>query len=348
MKKNILVIITDKTSSVTFHRFVTTYAQKEIQDEYNISVTQSNELDWSQTEKIAELFQIIHIHQTVADNIINFQISKLKKLGVKIVVDADDYQTAPKSNPFSKVYNQRTVYMYELLKLADLITCSTATLKNEIKKRIGKCNIEVWKNTTSYLLKKNLKEITSNKLRVGVIGGISHYEDIKSIEYLFKNNPLNNKITWVLGGYSNANENTKLIWDKIENIITDNGNNTNYIRLNTLPVDEYMTLFNQIDVVVQPLEKSLFNECKSELRLVESATANKMLIVSPTDTFKKYEDACYIAKTKTDWQQALESIINKDEKFQQKKLKNKQLIENELNIETHITKRIMQLNNLIK
>lgn len=371
-KKEILIIVNNKLTSVAYHRLFAPYVyfQAEYKDEYQLIYVTPDEINFESVE-LTKL-HAIHIHQTCASFELNKILNILKKeYNVKLIVDADDYQTAPKSNPFSTYYNKKTAEMIQLCKIADIITTTTNKFKTLLKEKFPTSKIEVLPNSTHSMLKEQLIATPSptKKLRVGLIGGVSHLEDLKTIqktiERIYQNKELLNKIQFVLCGFDLSNDKSIFnIWREFERILTNNYNDCDeiyqqmlkednenctdyaiindlsYVRVNALNVGEYGQLFNYVDVVIQPLAKTSFNLAKSELRAIEAGTFNKAIIVQNWGAFKALSDNCIMkAVNPSDWYNLIKMYANNRELLEQHSKNLNEYINKNYDIKNQLEKR---------
>lgn len=79
----------------------------------------------------------------------------------------------------------------------------------------------------------------------------------------------------------------------------------------------YMRLLAQADITISPLEKTIFNDCKSNIKFLEAAVLSVPVICSPADAFiqvvRDGENAV-IATTPQDWKNAVLSLAADDVK----------------------------------
>lgn len=171
---------------------------------------------------------------------------------------------------------------------------------------------------TESQFKPNL--IPSEKVRFGWLGGSSHLSDLELISIGISNmyNTYQDKIQFVLCGYDlrgtitevNKQTNEKktrpikpeeTVWYKYEKIFTNNYSvldpeyikflktfketlyddlNKPYVRRWTKEINKYATNYNYFDVSLAPLFPSVFNENKSQLKVIEAGFHKKALIAS--------------------------------------------------------------------
>jgi glycosyltransferase involved in cell wall biosynthesis len=150
-------------------------------------------------------YQIVHIHRNVGSSYeatVNL-IEHLKREGIKVVVDLDDYWLPTREHPIHSLIVQNKIHekIVTNLKHADYVTTTTELFANEIRKYNK--NVIVLPNAINPE-EPQFKEPTleSDKIRVGWLGGSSHLHDLKLMEgFVQKNASINDKIQYVLCGF---------------------------------------------------------------------------------------------------------------------------------------------------
>lgn len=175
----------------------------------------------------------------------------------------------------------------------------------------------------------------TSRLRVGIICGSSHEKDIELLTGIVNQlKPDIDKLQFVICGfdlngsvqYKDENGEVKTrpvrpdetVWTRYEKVLTDNYSiisedykrylfafnnsveypnieNQPYRRCWTKPVNQYATHYNNIDVLLVPLVENKFNECKSQLKVVEAGFFNKAIIAQDFGPYKIDLDS-YIKK----------------------------------------------------
>lgn len=281
-KIKVLAIIPNK-SGVGFFRSIKphTYLSEFYSNEFDITMIEPKEFDFSDVNFGLE-FDIVHFRNNPITDY-GVWISKIKQLqssGVKVVADIDDYYDIWKNNQnpanFKGVpstenekalrkhlledYNQRklvTNNIIEVLRLVDHITTTTPIFQKELFK-LNK-NVTVIPNAIDPR-ERQFKPIENktNKLRVGLILGSSHKQDVELLEGLVNMlKPELDKIQFVLCGFD-LNGTTpywddqtmtlkqrdikpeESVWTSYEKILT--GNYTSISQ----DYKEYLTQFTQI------------------------------------------------------------------------------------------------------
>ena len=144
------------------------------------------------------------------------------------------------------------------------------------------------------------------------------------------------------------------VWHRFELMVTDNYNtnivspayrqfleqnlpnsefpgveNEGYVRQWTRDVDHYCTHYNTIDVLLVPLRESVFNSCKSQLKLLEAGFMDTAVVCSDfgpytIDTIPLFEKGGVVnpegnvilideAKNHKDWYKAVMKLVNNPE-----------------------------------
>lgn len=279
--------------------------------DYPIDIINSTNIE--ELSKINSDKLFCHISLIQNPNIVQY-LNGLKDNGVKIIVDVDDYWEVP---PTHYLYNYVKLNDFvgktlDFLKKADYIVTSTKYLANNIKKYNNKV-IVLPNSINPNEGQLQIKNIPSQKVRIGWTGGSSHLEDLKLFRNLGLYSKLKNQnIQFVLAGFDIRIRNqkgeievnfNKSLWKQYEEIITDkyrslpneyvkflmqldkhlhyyNEENESYRRVWTKSANKYMKIFNEIDIIIIPLLNNVFNRNKSELKLIEAGFFKKPVICS--------------------------------------------------------------------
>jgi len=80
-------------------------------------------------------------------------------------------------------------------------------------------------------------------------------------------------------------------------------------------INEYATIYDEIDVSLVPLRNSQFNNCKSELKLIEAGTKKKAVIASNCLPYSPFPDNTIIKidNDKKGWYKAIKRFLNNPE-----------------------------------
>lgn len=229
---------------------------------------------------------------------------RLDRLGIPFGLDLDDFWELPDNHLIAGEYKQFKVTetVINSIKSAKFVTCTTSILAYEIMKY----------NPNVYVLENGLdleheawqvEGTKSDLLRFGFMLGSTHFHDLKkaapSVNNLFRSSLKGYQVA--LAGFS-AEQGKPSIYIGMEKILTDNHNLIDksyrnylalctehrnnefnkmpYVRLWGKPVEEFGHVYKDIDVSVVPLVNNRFNNCKSELKVIEAAFKGKCVIAS--------------------------------------------------------------------
>jgi len=371
---------------------------KKYSDEIKVDI--NPQINFNNIDYMAE-YDIIHFHRQLGPYKDFAKLAEeLKKRGVIIIMDIDDYWDIPVTHPlYDQIVKEKLAEKVESnLRYSDYVTTTTDAFKNVIEK-FNK-NVFVVPNALNmeHKMWKNPEVAkTTDKCRIAWIGGSSHYHDLKPVDYSFKklirNNDLKDKFQFVLCGFDtrgNVSEQMpdgsvknrpikphETIWVKFENIFTNNfalidgdddykewlskfkkGNyegeyDKNYVRRWTLPLTKYGYHYDYCDVCLAPLESTetykeakdnkgvlhriqpdhpakgtiktrphIFNEVKSELKIIEAGMKNKVLIAQDFGIYKDLiidgENGLLVDEhDKKGWYKAIKKVID-DPKLREK------------------------------
>jgi DNA-directed RNA polymerase subunit L len=244
------------------------------------------------TEEIVKDANIIYIHWTspVSIPILSVWQSKYR---FKVVADIDD------SWDLSNIYNKTIFQSRNLCRFSDAVICTNEYIKRQIVKFNE--NVTIIPNylprDNQFSLQLNFKE-DRDKLNIGIGGSISHHQDwlllkkhIKKIEKDFKDN-----IQWHLFGIDSSP-----LWKDIINMMSEST-----IKYRNTSVENYMQLYENIDVMLCPLANTPLAKGRSALKIYECIHAGVIPIIS--DLYIKKDES--LSKLPVnDWYNNIKNLI---------------------------------------
>ncbi len=282
-------------------------------------------------------FDIIHFHRQFGPyEDLQERIAELRKHGVIIIMDIDDYWIPPKTHPMyvAAIKEKLPEKITSAFNFVDYVTTTTNIFANYIKKYNS--NVHVIENgiDMSQPMWQDVDTKKNDKVRITWCGGSSHLHDLQiltnSMNILHNDTSLQNKYQFVMCGYDTRGFLTEVgpngeylntrpitpqetIWNKFEEIFTDKYNpkivdekykkyllkcsnepykegdvyEGNYVRRWTLPLTRYGEHYNYCDVALAPLDENIFNEVKSELKIIEAGLKRKALIAQDFGIYKE-------------------------------------------------------------
>lgn len=211
-KINVLVLPSDTTGvgkfrSVDPHVFL----QNMYPDDFHVDIDyQPNMNDKNYWSK----YQIVHVHRNIGQSYETtpFFIKRLQLMGIKVIVDLDDYWLPTKEHPIHDIIVQNKIHerIMDNLKVADYVTTTTTVFADEIMK-INK-NVVIFPNAVNPKEPQfNQPTEQSDRIRVGWLGGSSHLHDLMLLDgFVNQLGDVNDKLQYVLCGFDTRGTMTEI------------------------------------------------------------------------------------------------------------------------------------------
>ena len=232
---------------------------------------------------------------------------RLRSLGIKFGVDEDDYWVLHDKHIAKQAYDTSglTQKIIDSIKVSDFVITTTPILAGKIKP--FNPNVFIIENGIDTLDKSwQPNKEPNNRVRFGFLGGSTHFHDIYKISHditrSMYDKQFQNKCQVALA--HSYREGEPSVYIGYEKIITDHfkslpfqyrkellqgsnpdGTNQYYRRLQFKPVEEFGHLYNQIDISVSPLENNEFNNCKSELKMLEAGFMDCAIMLNDVNPY---------------------------------------------------------------
>ena len=312
-----ILLNTGSGDGVDFHRLILPHSKlKQLDTEGKFGVT------FGIPKEVTDKVSFISQYDIFVFNRF-FPVEELVQLKgkVKLVCDMDDYWYLNSTHPALSTYKilDLSHKIQECIKLADVVTCTTIILEDKIKPF----------NSNTYILRNAWNPLKGEvkpdrRLRFGLIGGISHLQDVELLDGVVNALPKDvlDGVKFVLCGFDKGKKRFYLPdgsvreepmpweengWNRFEKILTNNYKTLTekhlnflkeyrfgfemdspepYKRVWTKDIYHYMNSYNEIDVLLVPLLDNEFNACKSELKFVEAAAMGKPVICSDVNPYK--------------------------------------------------------------
>lgn len=213
---------------------------------------------------------------------------KLKAAGVKIIMDIDDhYQIDPSHYLYSAFLRDGMMpHLMNNLKIADVVTTTTPLLASKLR-HLNR-NIVVIPNALPFDTDQfTMSEDKESKSPIVWVGGASHYNDLKEIQNL----PSIDKITFV--GFDENNQE----WLKIK------VDHPKALYENQRKLYNYMDAYDGHKFAIAPLADTVFNNCKSNLKVLEAGAKGIPIICSKVEPYYNSvdRDVVVFAGNKSEW-----------------------------------------------
>lgn len=315
LKKDGIVFVMDATHGTTYHRILMpAYALK--QKGYNVYVVKSlielqKDVDLNFVHTIVFSRMIAVRTNSVVPKGINAEKYKqlptheqfkalMKIYDINIIVDIDDKWELQYNGFMSHVssYNQlQKFFVKDSVKIADTVWCASKELCKQTHKQLGvpkdkivyipngiNSDLDIWKPTP----------MPDKELTFGYTGASGHINDVRIIGGVFNERPIQ-----TLG----------FTQEGVEDYTKVMGNGA--FSVDWQPLEQYPTLYDTFHVSVSPLENTSFNNCKSNLKVVEAAFKKRAIIVSDVPLYTeliKHGVNGIICKTKADWHKEVNAM----------------------------------------
>jgi glycosyltransferase involved in cell wall biosynthesis len=242
-------------------------------------------------------------------------------MGIITVCDIDDYWMPTAEHPLHQLIKQEKINekIVNNLRVSRYVSTTTEIFADEIKKINP--NVVIFPNAIDPTEPQfNEKNIESDKVRIGWLGGSSHLHDLQLLDGMVaKLSDIKNDIQFVLCGFDTRGTMTEInqqtgekkqrpirpdetVWFDYEKIFTNNYStvspeykdflmkfeqknyeselNESYLRVWTKPVTSYARNYSKFDISLAPIKQHIFNKVKSQLKVIEAGFYKKALIAT--------------------------------------------------------------------
>lgn len=286
-----ILILKKPESAVTHYRSTGVWGPLSRQfPDVQIALTESRLL----TPDVASCYDWIFAHRPGTEADVN-AIYLVKRNGGRIWIDLDDLVwQIPSSNPAAQFYGQKVhEYLFHAIDAADVVTCSTKFLAEQIESTFGKPAIVIRNAWNDYLLKQQPPTPKEEQVRILWRGSNTHDGDLMAFREVFRDY---SNVAWIFMG-SNP-------WFLSET----HGGHLKYV--NHIPWDpniiNYYDAFAQVKphYVIVPLEDNPFNRAKSDIAALEASVFGAVPIVPDWAEWwsypVKYSSATYLQELLAD------------------------------------------------
>ncbi len=287
-----LLILTDGINGVVYHRIYAPHLRMQINGEAEVDVCQS-QAEWM-TVDLAP-YDVIVFSRWLGQQHYDV-LKRITDAGKPYVIDVDDYWVLPKYNPAYWAYRKGIKNcIKDAINYADAVFCTTPKLANQV--RAINDNVYIVPNCldTSHNQWKQPKE-KNERVKIGWVGGITHEEDLKLIA-----DDINSMdVDFYICGYTPSDH-----WNNIVKLIPK----ANIVQGTS--VFEYGEVYKHFDFVLAPLVDNNFNNCKSELKIVEAAAYSIPIICSAVYPYLYHtaNDGVIFA-TQNNWKASIQKLID--------------------------------------
>lgn len=244
-----------------------------------------------------------HIWSFSGNNTRAVLMAGAQTLGHKVWMEVDDnYQMhpdAPETSKWQKKYRGKDESSYEVVgwisEFVDGVIVSTPTL-GDVYSQFND-NIHVCRNCVDPEDWDELDKPDDGILRIGWAASDSHRRDAPLLKQAFR---------WLYGR------------EGVEIIIIGIQNASFPVPVTYIPWMNshraYRKVLQTLDVMLCPVIRTPWADCKSDLKCLEAGMVGAMSVVSDSPAFDLWHDRTYTCKTEQDWERAVKSLYrNRDE-----------------------------------
>ena len=253
------------------------------------------------TEEMLADTKVLFFNRT-PNNPIQKVLDYKRKYGFKIVIDTDDIWELNVRHPMYKVWTEKRMgeEIHDWIKVADAVTVTTARLADKVRP-INK-NVHVIPNGLPF----DSGQFTANKTesdlcRFIYTGGESHVWDVQVLRDVMKKTNVLSNSSFILAGYNPSKAHN---WSKMESVFRQT---KNYERRAGQKLEVYMSVYENADVCIIPLESNIFTPFKSNIKFLEAGCKYMPVICSNVPPYSDEQDKSKVtyAGNVREWFEAL-------------------------------------------
>lgn len=214
-------------------------------------------------------------------------IESIKKLNKPVIIDLDDRFPVHEEHHQNELYGNNSSIVKELYKCIDIcdgLTVSTDELCEFYQSKFKRKFIKRISNTLSAedITRFPLAHIDKDNFNILWVGTDSHLDNFLLAQQHVED---------FLEDYSKAH--LTLISPLVKkDIITRPALEKQITKIESIPLQDYLGIHYQFDICIIPLVKNDFNDCKSEIKLLEAARHSVPVIASKHPAYNKFLKKC--------------------------------------------------------
>lgn len=242
-----------------------------------------------------------------------------KKYGFKIVVDIDDHWILYPHHEMAEAWKQSKAHEQIQMWIREADMVFTTNERLQVAASAINKNSHVVPNGLPFdsgqFESAHIKDQLTSFLYAG---GSSHYHDLVSIRPVMKRLGDDGQFTRdgriVLAGYDHEYGLGKVsnVWEDMRKVVAQA---KSYATLPVRRVDSYMKVYRSADISLAPLERSAFNACKSNLKILEAGCSGIPIIASYVEPYSA-DIGCpgvILCDTNKEWYRAIKMLLNDKE-----------------------------------
>lgn len=275
-KLRLLLIRGSAPNGVSYHRLYAPHMR--MKSDYDIEVYDCDKIEQVNNDTLRTI-DIVIGNRTVTDGPPEqqkFEIDRIKSCGAKFILDLDDYWYLYNNHELSGWWNRNkiTSIIEANIRHANYVTVTHDLLGSKTKREYT----VIPNGIDARLPQFQVVEKEIEVVEFGWVGSGNHRKDITLMKESLRR--LNTEQQPYKMKYCGYNAQLKHCREYEEILSGGWSQHNNYSNIEGQPVDKYGYMYELIDVALIPLFDNEFNNCKSNLKMLEAGFKKKAVIVS--------------------------------------------------------------------
>lgn len=269
-----IVLLVRPLAACDYHRVIMPFRYLDLLNKEHLTIIEEGQEIRASEFRHADLV-IFNRHPTVD---LEHLLILRDKYGFKMWVDIDDYWELYEGHYLYDNWKRGRIKekMIKSMAKADIITTTNKRLLRSILPINEK--VKIIPNAVPVGYEQFLSQKTeSTRIRFMYAGGPSHVRDLETLLPFFQDisdsDDYYERTEFILAGF-----NDKVKEKALHQMNAIMGLAPRYNTLNGLPLNKYMSHYNQTDISIAPLKKNDFNEMKSNLKIIEAGCMRTAII----------------------------------------------------------------------
>lgn len=242
-----------------------------------------------------------------------------KKHGFKIIVDIDDHWILYPHHEMAANWNKSKAHEQIQMWLSEADMVFTTNERLQVAASVLNSNVHVVPNALPFGTGQFEHNPYDSSITKDFIyaGGSSHLHDLNSIRPVMKrlggDGQFRKEGRILLAGYEHQYGMGRVtsVWESMLRIVAQA---KSYATLSPLSINYYMNCYDGSAASLAPLERSTFNACKSNLKILEAGCKNIPIIASYVEPYI-FDIECpgvILCDTNKEWYSAIKRLLNDD------------------------------------
>lgn len=301
-----ILALMNKPGGVDYHRLIKPLTRLHI--DQGVEVMKAQDIE---NKGIPELkdFDLVVFNRYLYKNHYDI-LEYLAKYNIPYVVDIDDFWKLPKHHPAFDFYRRNKLprAVEDAIRYASGVTTSTETLAAHIRPLNPR--VCILPNTLDLTDEQwNWPAKQGEKIAVGWVAGATHANDAAIIGEAISIALKNCDFEFIYVGFDPKNHLNRSIYTRL-----NNGEKALKIfAVGGKSPDQYGKSITNLDVLVAPLEDTKYNNCKSDIKILEAAAYGKPIICSNVLPYSEHRDnagVILVENTTKAWADAITQITS--------------------------------------